>query len=799
MQTLPMAGFAPSVDPTTPGILLDCTNLIPTLRGMKGAASPVPFGNPPFPTTILGAATCELLTGTYRTFAGDSSHLWEVVGDTNIDVSAYSYHGGINRWRFSQFGNASLAVNGSGADPLQQSIAAGPFTDVPAAIGSLALGAAGTNYTDQPSVDFTGGGGTGAVGVANLVPSTVASVALTAGGTGFILAPTVILSGGGGSGASAIATLTPTSVASVNGASGTGYTSPPSIAFSGGGGSGASATAILAVLSAAVTAGGSGYTSAPAVIISGGGGTGATATAIISGGAVVAIVITHAGSGFTSVPAVSFSGGAGTGAAATANLAVSGATVTAPGTGYTSAPTVTLSGGGGTGATGVATLTPTSIGSLSLTNGGFNYTARPTVNFSGGSGIGATGTAPLAPTSVASVTLENAGTGYTSLPAVTIVRATDDTTGSGATATATLFSAPSADIIETVAGFVFLFSTTDQINGQRPNGWYCSGLYDQTNWTPSQSTQCAFGVIVDTPGKITAGRALGTNILAFKRNSIFYGNYQGPPVIWAFNMISPSIGTPSEGCAVNVGTSVLFLGADCQVYSIDNSLIPQEIGLQVKDWLLANWSKQYQENVESFHDQPNSTVYWYFCSSSNSTGIPDTCLVYRYDVAKFGRADASIQATVQAVSGQITWDDVGDLPNVSTWNTLPQIPYNSQYWASSSQNPGYIDNTNTYQVLSGTSQASALTTGWLGDDYSYSYWQGIIPRFNAYPTTCTGTAQGAANLANTDSYVNWPVGALYDGEMAADFSARYTSLTLQFTGNHEIIGLIPRAIPAGDI
>jgi|SRR5215469_6445483 len=487
-NTIPFMGFTPSIDPTTPGAVLNCVNLVPTMRGMKGAASPVAYGNPVMPKPVTGAAICELLSGSYRTFAGDATDLWEIENDSNINVSATvgGYKGGQNPWRFAQFGNASLAVNG--ADPLQQSISAGDF-------------------------------------------------------------------------------------------------------------------------------------------------------------------------------------------------------------------------------------------------------------------------APVA-------------------------------------------NSPVGSIIEVVAGFVFLFDTVDSTYGNNPNGWWCSGLYDQTNWTPAQATQCARGVIVDTPGPITAGRQLGTNIVVFKKASMFYGSYQGPPVIWAMNLISPQIGTPCQECVVNVGTSLVFLGSDAQVYSFDGTR-PVPIGNEVNSWLRSNWSPLYQAQVQSFKDTMHFLIYWYFCSMQNTTGIPDMCLVYNYVTGKFGRADMSIECAAQSVTGQITWDQMGSLPNVSTWDTLPQVAYNSPYWSQSAVVPAVFDTTNKFLSLAGASQQSSLTTGWFGDDSDFTYIQGILPRFNQAPLSCGGQAMLCKTLGLPVSYVQLP--QWYDGEIACDFSSRWTSITLNMTGDHEILGAMPRMESSGAI
>jgi hypothetical protein len=357
-------------------------------------------------------------------------------------------------------------------------------------------------------------------------------------------------------------------------------------------------------------------------------------------------------------------------------------------------------------------------------------------------------------------------------------------------------TSPKASIVEVVQGFVFLLNTNDPTYGVNPHGWWCSGLYDQTNWTPAQSTQCARGVIVDTPGAITAGRALGTNIVVFKKTSMYYGSYQGPPVIWAMNLVSPIVGTPCQECVVSVGTSLIFLGSDFQVYSFDGTR-PVPIGNDVFAWLRSNWSPLYQSSVQSFKDVPRGLIYWYFCSASNSTGIPDKCLVFNYLTGKFGRADAVVEATCQAVSGQITWDGMGALSGVTTWDTLPKIPYNSSYWSQAAINPAIVDTTHTLQLLTGASINSSITTGWFGDDSDFTYIQGILPRFDTAPQTCSASAALVKVLGTTPTYVTLP--PWYDGEIACDFSSRWTSITLNFTGDHEILGAMPRMESAGAV
>lgn len=74
------------------------------------------------------------------------------------------------------------------------------------ALSAIAVTNAGSGYTSAPSVEISGGGGTGAAATAVLDDNGgVASILLSSVGSGYTSEPAVTLSGGGGSGATAIA------------------------------------------------------------------------------------------------------------------------------------------------------------------------------------------------------------------------------------------------------------------------------------------------------------------------------------------------------------------------------------------------------------------------------------------------------------------------------------------------------------------------------------------------------------------------------------------------------------------
>ena len=109
-----LKGFAPDMDPTIPGVLVDCVAKVPTLKGMKAGASLVTVGLPALAAACLGAQTLQKLDGSYRLFAGTTVALFEANGiaswtDRTRLAGAYNATSDI-RWRFAQYGDVSLAV-----------------------------------------------------------------------------------------------------------------------------------------------------------------------------------------------------------------------------------------------------------------------------------------------------------------------------------------------------------------------------------------------------------------------------------------------------------------------------------------------------------------------------------------------------------------------------------------------------------------------------------------------------------------------------------------------------------------
>jgi hypothetical protein len=125
-----LLGYTPDADPNILGVLTNCSGVVPSFRGMKGAPSPADTPMTSLGATCMGAVLLMKLDGTTRLIAGTHTDLYEAGASTWTEVSrAATYTTAITgRWRFAQQENVSFAANG--ADTIQASVSTGAFSCV---------------------------------------------------------------------------------------------------------------------------------------------------------------------------------------------------------------------------------------------------------------------------------------------------------------------------------------------------------------------------------------------------------------------------------------------------------------------------------------------------------------------------------------------------------------------------------------------------------------------------------------------------------------------------------------------
>ncbi|MFA5135687.1 MAG: hypothetical protein WC505_07950 [Patescibacteria group bacterium] len=122
-----ISGFAPGLDPTVPGVVIDCTNMLPSTNGMVAAGQGADIGADALVSQSYGAACLLQLDGSSRMFAATSTAIYELVSGSWVDRSKGGGYTANGDWDFAQFGNVTIATNYKDA---VQSSTTGAFADL---------------------------------------------------------------------------------------------------------------------------------------------------------------------------------------------------------------------------------------------------------------------------------------------------------------------------------------------------------------------------------------------------------------------------------------------------------------------------------------------------------------------------------------------------------------------------------------------------------------------------------------------------------------------------------------------
>lgn len=355
---------------------------------------------------------------------------------------------------------------------------------------------------------------------------------------------------------------------------------------------------------------------------------------------------------------------------------------------------------------------------------------------------------------------------------------------------ADIAGAPQARIIETVAGFVLAFATIDPVNGDEPDRWWCSGLYDHTTWAPSQATQAANGRLIDSPGEIRAAKKLGNDVVVYKEKSMYLGRYVGPPIIWAWQQIPGEIGALSQESVVSIDTAHVFIGND-DFWLFDGSR-PTPIGAPVRKWFFDNSNPQFRYRTQGHYDRFNALVYWYY-ASLQSSGDLDACIIYNTKTQRWGRVTRVIQATIEYVSPGITYDTMGD--TYPAFQDITDITFDSPQWFAQGSSAAIVAPDGVLKTLEGEPGPSSVTTGDIGDDDRYTTMTQVRARFLTSPAT--GVLLARHKAVEGDQLQTGETAQLSDGKFDLMWSARWHRLQMDFTGPMEMNGLDVRLTPDG--
>lgn len=362
---------------------------------------------------------------------------------------------------------------------------------------------------------------------------------------------------------------------------------------------------------------------------------------------------------------------------------------------------------------------------------------------------------------------------------------------------AAVANAPKAACMDVADLFVCLGNCDDTGTGlgtgygDQPHRWWISQWANPTgSWAPSASTRATSGLLVDTPGAITAMKRLGAYMMAYKEKGVYLGSFVGPPVELDFQCVSTDVGCPSGDAVVAAGAVHYFVGDD-DIYAFDGTR-PVGIGAAVKDWFFARLNRAYASSVQALHDRSNKVIYWFYPVDTASTLT--SCLVYHYPTQRFGHFDLTVRDVLEAATSAVTYDDLGAL--YATYDDMPAIAYDSPFWNANTPILAYINAADTLMNLSGNGGPMSLTTGWIGDEATVSLCTRVRPKFRAKPTGGDITAASVMDLGGT--VATQAASAINGDRFDVLQSARYHRFAINFDDQAEVEALGVPLQPEGE-
>lgn len=340
---------------------------------------------------------------------------------------------------------------------------------------------------------------------------------------------------------------------------------------------------------------------------------------------------------------------------------------------------------------------------------------------------------------------------------------------------ADISGAPKAQVIFSVGSFVMALNVND--GAEKPDGWHCCAAFDDTDWTESITTQAASGRLVSTPGALTAGARLGEYAVAYKSRSIFLGQYVGPPSVWDWTPVAGGeAGCVGKDAICDIGGVHFFVGDD-NFWLFDGTR-PVPIGDDVvRQWFVDNSNPAFRYRTICNFDRENDRVWIFYPSRDSETN--DSALVYHVRSKKWGRANREIEAALTYISQGATydtWDDYG-----ATYEDLPDVAYDSQYWASGGRALSVFNTSHQLQSLTGASTSSSFTTGEVGDDDMVVLLQQIRLRFAVAPSSASVSTEHMMNSGG--AFSAGVSGSMNDGKFDTLKAARWHRATVSFTGD----------------
>jgi hypothetical protein len=198
--------------------------------------------------------------------------------------------------------------------------------------------------------------------------------------------------------------------------------------------------------------------------------------------------------------------------------------------------------------------------------------------------------------------------------AVSKAVATQSSTGAGFSALGG--GSPKAAHIAANVNFAMMADVDDGGSNVYADMVWWSAIRNPSSWTPSLATQAGNVRLLDTPGPIKALVGFGERFVAFKENSIYVGQYVGPPYVFAWKVVNSVVGCSFPKSVVELDGRLYFAHRS-GYFAFDGQQVTN-VGEGVASRANSTTEGGFYAATQSRADEETGNVW--FCGYGKTTG-----------------------------------------------------------------------------------------------------------------------------------------------------------------------------------
>ena len=207
--------------------------------------------------------------------------------------------------------------------------------------------------------------------------------------------------------------------------------------------------------------------------------------------------------------------------------------------------------------------------------------------------------------------------------------------------------APRARYVTVVRDFVVSGYNSDSGFSYRVQ-W--SALNDETNWTPSATTQADFQDIPD--GGSVVGVTGGEFGLIFMDRSIHRMSYVGSPLVFQFDNISRNLGCYEANSIIQY-QGVSFFLSDDGFYACDGQNIIPIGNEKVNRFFYSDVDEVFLSNMSAAIDPFRNLVIWSYASKGQGGNV-NKLLIYNFETKKWSSGTTDVDRVADASTPSVT-------------------------------------------------------------------------------------------------------------------------------------------------